>query len=226
MDGLHVQVDAAPEFRVQCVREGVDRLDLFILTHGHSGPPCRDGRPAPVLRPARRAGAAGLHDPEGLARVRAIYPYAIMEKAVVRGYPAFTLAEMPPDRAAPGNDPVDAPAPRRRGDDRACLHGAEQRRKSSPTTRIASGCTARRSRWPGAPTRRSWTGSGRKPHPSHMSIGEAVEAGKGLGRSGLAHPPDALDRPCGRFGGAPGRVLSRSRRTADPYLGPPFSRAP
>ncbi|HXN35296.1 MAG TPA: MBL fold metallo-hydrolase, partial [Opitutaceae bacterium] len=26
MDGLHVQVDAAPEFRLQCVAEGVERL--------------------------------------------------------------------------------------------------------------------------------------------------------------------------------------------------------
>ena len=36
MDGLHVQVDAAPEFRLQCLKEGVDKIDLFVLTHGHS----------------------------------------------------------------------------------------------------------------------------------------------------------------------------------------------
>ncbi|HEY5228928.1 MAG TPA: MBL fold metallo-hydrolase, partial [Opitutaceae bacterium] len=36
MDGFHVQVDAAPEFRLQCVRERVDALDIFILTHGHT----------------------------------------------------------------------------------------------------------------------------------------------------------------------------------------------
>ncbi|HET7535720.1 MAG TPA: hypothetical protein VFJ90_04650 [Candidatus Didemnitutus sp.] len=26
MDGLHVQVDAAPEFRLQCLREKIDRM--------------------------------------------------------------------------------------------------------------------------------------------------------------------------------------------------------
>src|SRR4051812_14518170 len=36
MDGLHVQVDASPELRLQCLRENVQQLDLFILTHGHT----------------------------------------------------------------------------------------------------------------------------------------------------------------------------------------------
>ena len=36
MDGLHVQVDAPPEFRLQCLREKIRQLDLFILTHGHA----------------------------------------------------------------------------------------------------------------------------------------------------------------------------------------------
>src|SRR5947209_290229 len=36
MDGLHIQVDAAPEFRLQCVKNKVNKLDLFILTHGHA----------------------------------------------------------------------------------------------------------------------------------------------------------------------------------------------
>jgi phosphoribosyl 1,2-cyclic phosphate phosphodiesterase len=33
---------------------------------------------------------------EGMSRVIAMYPYAIMERPVMRGYPAFKLAEMPP----------------------------------------------------------------------------------------------------------------------------------
>ncbi|MEJ1972220.1 MAG: MBL fold metallo-hydrolase [Lacunisphaera sp.] len=36
MDGLHIQVDAAPEFRLQCLRENIRQLDFFILTHGHA----------------------------------------------------------------------------------------------------------------------------------------------------------------------------------------------
>ena len=35
-DGFPCQVDAAPELRLQCVKERVDKLDLFILTHGHT----------------------------------------------------------------------------------------------------------------------------------------------------------------------------------------------
>jgi phosphoribosyl 1,2-cyclic phosphate phosphodiesterase len=33
---------------------------------------------------------------EGISRVLAIYPYAIMERPVVKGYPAFKLKELPP----------------------------------------------------------------------------------------------------------------------------------
>ena len=36
MDGLHVQVDAVPEFRLQCIRERIRQVDFFILTHGHA----------------------------------------------------------------------------------------------------------------------------------------------------------------------------------------------
>jgi phosphoribosyl 1,2-cyclic phosphate phosphodiesterase len=96
MDGLHVQVDAASEFRLQCLREGIDRLDHFILTHGHSDHltgmddlrrfcDLRGGTALPVWS-----------TPEGLDRVRAIYPYAITEKPLSRGYPAFSLRAMPP----------------------------------------------------------------------------------------------------------------------------------
>src|ERR1035438_2395796 len=95
MDGLHVQVDAAPEFRMQCVREGIDRLDLFILTHGHSDhlTGMDDLR---RFCDMRSGGALTIYTPpEGRARVEAIYPYAIAERAVVRGYPAFSLADMP-----------------------------------------------------------------------------------------------------------------------------------
>ena len=95
MDGLHIQVDAAPEFRLQCLREGIPRVDLFILTHGHSDHVVgmddlrrfceqREGVALPVYS-----------TPEGLERVRAIYPYAIRERAEVKGYPAFDLRPLP-----------------------------------------------------------------------------------------------------------------------------------
>jgi phosphoribosyl 1,2-cyclic phosphate phosphodiesterase len=95
MDGLHVQVDAAPEFRMQCVREHIAQLDLFILTHGHADHITgmddlrrfcdqRDGKALPVYS-----------TDEGLARVLAVFPYAIAERSLTRGYPAFELLEMP-----------------------------------------------------------------------------------------------------------------------------------
>ncbi len=95
MDGLHVQVDAAPELRLQCLREGVDRLDLFILTHGHSD---HIAGMDDLRRFCDLKGGEALTvyaTDEGMARVLSIYPYAIMDRPIVRGYPAFRLAEMP-----------------------------------------------------------------------------------------------------------------------------------
>lgn len=96
MDGLHVQVDAAPEFRVQCLRENIRWVDLFILTHGHSDHvlgmddlrrfcDLLGARALPVYAEAAC----------GIPRVSAIYPYAIGERPVATGYAAFRLREMP-----------------------------------------------------------------------------------------------------------------------------------
>lgn len=96
MDGLRIQVDAAPEFRLQCLRENIRKLDLFILTHGHSDHivgmddlrrfcDALGGKALPVYSTE-----------EGISRVLAIYPYAILDQPVVGGYPAFKLAPMPP----------------------------------------------------------------------------------------------------------------------------------
>jgi phosphoribosyl 1,2-cyclic phosphate phosphodiesterase len=96
MDGLHIQVDAAPELRLQCRRERIMRTDLVILTHGHADHivgmddlrrfcDLLGGNSLPVYSTE-----------EGLARVLAIYPYAILERPLVPGYAAFRLMEMPP----------------------------------------------------------------------------------------------------------------------------------
>ena len=95
MDGLHVQVDASPEFRLQCVRERIKQLDVFILTHGH------DDHIAGMddLRRFCDHGAKAITvytTEEGRARVTAMFPYAIGERPVSKGYPAFKLMDMPP----------------------------------------------------------------------------------------------------------------------------------
>jgi len=95
MDGLHVQVDATPEFRLQCLRERIVWIDRFILTHQHADHiagmddlrrfcDLLGGKALPVYSTA-----------EGLARVQAIYPYAIHERPVAKGYAAFQLLPMP-----------------------------------------------------------------------------------------------------------------------------------
>lgn len=34
--GREIQIDAGPEFRLQCLKNSVSRADAFILTHGHA----------------------------------------------------------------------------------------------------------------------------------------------------------------------------------------------
>ena len=96
MDGLHVQVDAAPEFRLQCLREKIGWLDFFILTHGHAD---HVAGMDDLRRFCDLHGGTALTvytTDEGMARVRSIFPYAIAERPVSKGYAAFRLAQMPP----------------------------------------------------------------------------------------------------------------------------------
>lgn len=95
MDGFHVQVDAAPEFRLQCVREGIARMDLFVLTHGHAD---HIAGMDDLRRFCDLLGGQALPvytTEEGRARVAAMYPYAMAERPVAKGYAAFKLIEMP-----------------------------------------------------------------------------------------------------------------------------------
>jgi phosphoribosyl 1,2-cyclic phosphate phosphodiesterase len=102
MGGHHIQVDAAPEFRMQCISNGIDRIDTFILTHGHADHilgmddlrrfcDLKGGVALPVFS-----------SEEGLSRIQAIYPYAIIDKPVVKGYPAFQAQLMPKELEVPG----------------------------------------------------------------------------------------------------------------------------
>ena len=96
MDGLHIQVDASPEFRLQCLRENIRQLDVFILTHGHNDhiTGMDDLRRFCDLRGGT---ALPIHTTdEGMARVLAMFPYAIAERPVAKGYAAFQLLIMPP----------------------------------------------------------------------------------------------------------------------------------
>jgi len=96
MGDLHVQVDATPEFRLQCVRENIRQLDVFILTHGHAD---HITGMDDLRRFCDLIGGEALTvytTDEGMARVLSIFPYAVAERPVSRGYAAFRLLEMPP----------------------------------------------------------------------------------------------------------------------------------
>jgi phosphoribosyl 1,2-cyclic phosphate phosphodiesterase len=181
MDGLHVQVDAAPVFRLQCVKEGVDRLDVFILTHGHADHVA--GMDDLRRFCDQRAGEAlTIHTTEvGKARVRAIYPYAVTDRAVIRGYPAFRLADMPAVMELPAGTIHSTLLPH--GDTETIglvftekssgakfAYYTDCKRLTPEAVALARGARAA-----------IIDGLRPLPHPSHMSIDEAVEAGRGLG---------------------------------------------
>ena len=102
MGGHHIQVDAAPEFRMQCIHNEITQIDTFVLTHPHADHilgmddlrrfcDLKGGLALPVYS-----------SEAGLQRVRDIFPYAIMDKPVVKGYPAFSLHSMPKELEVPG----------------------------------------------------------------------------------------------------------------------------
>ena len=95
MDGLHIQVDAAPEFRLQCVREKIKWVDFFILTHGHAD---HIVGMDDLRRFCDLHGGTALNvytTEEGVHRTQSIFPYAIAERPVSKGYAAFKLQLMP-----------------------------------------------------------------------------------------------------------------------------------
>ena len=180
MDGLHVQVDAAPEFRLQCLREGIDRLDLFILTHGHSDHVVGmdDLRRFCDLRGGQALDIYSTQD--GLGRVRAIFPYAIMDRAVVRGYPAFRLRDMLARMELPQGTIESTLLPHgstetlgllftERSSGRRFAYYTDCKSLTPAAVALARGADAA-----------ILDGLRPEPHPSHMSISEAVEAGRQL----------------------------------------------
>jgi len=95
MDGLHVQVDAAPEFRLQCLRSRIQKMDFFILTHGHAD---HISGMDDLRRFCDLLGGTAMtvySTDEGMGRVLAMFPYAIAERPISRGYAAFKLVTMP-----------------------------------------------------------------------------------------------------------------------------------
>jgi phosphoribosyl 1,2-cyclic phosphate phosphodiesterase len=180
MDGLHVQVDAAPEFRLQCLRERINQLDFFILTHGHAD---HIAGMDDLRRFCDLLGGQALtvySTDEGMGRVLAIYPYAMAERPIAKGYAAFKLADMP--------SILDLP----QGTIRSTLlpHGGVNTlglifTERSSGKRLAYYTDCKRVPREAVEFARSadlvvLDGLRTQPHPSHMSIDEAVAAARDI----------------------------------------------
>jgi phosphoribosyl 1,2-cyclic phosphate phosphodiesterase len=189
MDGLHIQVDAAPELRLQCLRDGVGRADIFILTHGHADhlAGMDDLRRFCDLLGGEALPVYGTE--EGISRVLAVYPYAIMERPLVRGYPAFKLTVMPTVLDFPQGTIQTTLLPHggintlgliftERSGGKKFVYYTDCKRIPREAVELARKADIV-----------VLDGLRPLPHPSHMSISEAVEAAKEIGapRTLLTH---------------------------------------
>lgn len=181
MDGLHVQIDAAPEFRLQCLREGISRLDLFVLTHGHAD---HIAGMDDLRRFCDLIGGQALtvySTDEGMGRVRAMYPYAMAERPVAKGYAAFKLAVMPDRLDLPQGTIQSTLLPHggintiglvftERSSGRKFVYYTDCKAVPPAAVALARGADAV-----------VLDGLRPQPHPSHLSITEAVTVARAIG---------------------------------------------
>lgn len=184
MDGLHVQVDAAPEFRLQCRRERIEWLDLFILTHGHAD---HIAGMDDLRRFCDLIGGEALTvytTDEGMARVLAMFPYAIAERPVAKGYAAFKLVDLPPMLDLPQGTIRSTLLPHggvntlgliftERSSGRKFVYYTDCKRVPREAVELARGADAV-----------VLDGLRPLPHPSHMSIEEALAVAREIGAPG------------------------------------------
>ncbi|MEM9227001.1 MAG: MBL fold metallo-hydrolase [Verrucomicrobiota bacterium] len=195
MDGWHVQVDAGPEFRLQCLRCDITQIDTFILTHGHADHlmGMDDLRRFCDMRDF--SGIEVYGEPEGLRRVREVYPYAIGDKPEIKGYPAFMLREMPPQLDLPGGTVYGLSLPHGRfetlglvfvekSSGRKCVYYNDCKEITAEGYRLAEGADV-------------VILDGLRPHEhsSHMTIEQAIAAAQKIGapQSYLTHMTFQID---------------------------------
>lgn len=181
MDGLHVQVDAAPEFRLQCVREDIRQLDFFLLTHGHAD---HIAGMDDLRRFCDLLGGNALtvySTDEGMGRVLAMYPYAMSERPIAHGYAAFKLVEMPATMDLPQGTIASTLLPHggvntlglvftERSSGAKFVYYTDCKRVPREAVELARGAAAV-----------VLDGLRPEPHPSHMSTPEAVAAAREIG---------------------------------------------
>jgi phosphoribosyl 1,2-cyclic phosphate phosphodiesterase len=181
MDGLHIQVDAAPELRLQCIRERIAQVDLFLLTHGHADhvTGMDDLRRFCDQRDGTALTVYGTE--EGLGRVRSIYPYAIGERPAARGYAAFRLEPMPARLEFPQGTIESTLLPHgifptlglvftERSSGRRFAYYTDCKRVPPAAVALARGAEVV-----------VLDGLRPEPHPTHLSISEAVDVAREIG---------------------------------------------
>ncbi len=178
MDGLHVQVDASPEFRMQCLREQITQLDVFILTHGHAD---HIAGMDDLRRFCDLHGGTALTvytTEEGMSRVLSMYPYAMGEQPLAKGYAAFKLVAMPAVMELPQGTIQSTLLPHggvntlgliftERSSGKKFVYYTDCKRLPREAVALARGAAAV-----------VLDGLRPLPHPSHMSIDEAVAAAR------------------------------------------------
>jgi phosphoribosyl 1,2-cyclic phosphate phosphodiesterase len=199
MDELHIQVDAAPEFRLQCLREDIDKLDLFILTHGHAD---HIAGMDDLRRFCDLLGGEALtiySTAEGMARVAAVLPYAMVERPIVRGYPAFKTVKMPDKLEFPqgtirsillphGDIPTLGLVFTERSSGKKFVYYTDCKEVPPEAAAMARGADGL-----------VLDGLRPTPHPSHLSIPEAVAVAKEIGapKTWLIHLTHQTDHALG-----------------------------
>lgn len=195
MDGLHVQVDAAPEFRLQCLANDVRWIDFFILTHGHAD---HITGMDDLRRFCDLHGGQALTvytTDEGMGRVLSIFPYAIAERPVSRGYAAFKLIDMPVALELPQGTIRSTLLPHgglntlgliftERSSGKRFVYYTDCKRVPQEAVELARGADVV-----------VLDGLRADPHPSHMSIPEALAAAQEIGahRTFLTHLTHSSD---------------------------------
>jgi phosphoribosyl 1,2-cyclic phosphate phosphodiesterase len=159
----------------------------------------------------RDGGALPVHTTaEGTRRVQAIFPYAVLERARVRGYPAFQLLDMPAVLDLPQGTIASTLLPhgstetlglvfteRRSG--RRFAYYTDCKALTPEAIQLAQGVDAL-----------IIDGLRPLPHPSHLSIAEAIEAARGLGarRTWLTHLTHLTDHATAEAALPPGTWLA------------------